>query len=240
MLNIQPAEKREREYDGTLSVHSIFKTIQGEGPFCGTPCVFIRLAGCNLQCPACDTEYTSGRHRMEVLAIVREVRRKWYEDSDFKRHGLVVITGGEPFRQHIGDLIETLIQHDFYVQVESNGTFNPPDRYWNLRTEQRRGAYLVVSPKTPTLNPLALANLCALKYVVEHDHISADGLPTRVLGLSKPPARPPFGFSRPIYIQPQDSKDEAENKRNTAAAVAMSLEYGYILQLQVHKYIGVE
>jgi organic radical activating enzyme len=240
MLNIQPAEKRERDYDGSLSVHSIFKTIQGEGPFCGTPCVFVRLAGCNLQCPACDTEYTSGRHRMDVLDIVRAVRAKWYDGADFKLHGLVVITGGEPFRQHIGDLIQLLINHGFYVQIESNGTFNPPVAAWNLNPDQRLGAYLVVSPKTPTINPLTLTAVCALKYVVEHDHIAADGLPTRVLGLSKPPARPPFKYSGPIYIQPQDSKDEAENKRNTAAAVAMSLEHGYILQLQVHKYIGVE
>ena len=54
-FNGQPIEKVQRTFDGTLEVHSIFKTIQGEGPFCGTPAVFIRLAGCNLQCPWCDT-----------------------------------------------------------------------------------------------------------------------------------------------------------------------------------------
>lgn len=240
MLNIQPAEKREREYNGTLSVHSIFKTIQGEGPFCGTPCVFIRLAGCNLQCPACDTEYTSGRETLYINEIIGRVRQAWYGDKGYRPSGLIVITGGEPFRQHIGELIGTLVRLGFYVQVESNGSFNPPSALWNVRTHERRGAYLVVSPKTPKLNPLVDPVVCALKYVVEHDHIAADGLPTRVLGLSKAPARPPFNYRGPIYIQPQDSKDEAENKRNTAAAVAMSLEHGYILQLQVHKYIGVE
>jgi organic radical activating enzyme len=177
---------------------------------------------------------------MAVLDIIREVLQKWFDRENFLTHGLVVITGGEPFRQHIGDLIQQLINHGLYVQIESNGTFNPPVAAWNLNPDQRMGAYLVVSPKTPTINPLALTTLCALKYVVEHDHIAADGLPTRVLGLSKPPARPPFGYKGLIYIQPQDSKDEAENKRNTAAAVAISLKHGYTLQLQVHKYIGVE
>ena len=51
--NTQEPEKIDR--DRHLDVHSIFHTIQGEGPYCGHPAVFIRLAGCNLQCPGCDT-----------------------------------------------------------------------------------------------------------------------------------------------------------------------------------------
>ena len=49
-------------HDGyTLNVHSRAETIQGEGPYAGCPAAFIRLAGCNLQCPRCDTEYTPGK-----------------------------------------------------------------------------------------------------------------------------------------------------------------------------------
>ena len=73
ILNTQPIEKRHHKVD--LEVHSIFYTIQGEGPFCGTPAVFIRLAGCNLQCPSCDTNYTSKRRTMTAEEIVNEVRR---------------------------------------------------------------------------------------------------------------------------------------------------------------------
>ena len=76
MINKQPIEKREPSYEGTLQVHSIFKTIQGEGPFCGTPCVFVRLAGCNLQCPACDTD-------------------QWYFPARADRHTVI----------HVGDRI---------------------------------------------------------------------------------------------------------------------------------------
>src|SRR3954467_9071958 len=50
-----------RSDGNSLSIHSIFYTLQGEGPYSGCPAVFMRLAGCNLQCPGCDTDYTSGQ-----------------------------------------------------------------------------------------------------------------------------------------------------------------------------------
>ena len=40
-----------------LSIKSIFKTLQAEGPYCGVPAIFIRLGGCNLACSFCDTEF---------------------------------------------------------------------------------------------------------------------------------------------------------------------------------------
>lgn len=52
-LNTQPPEKRVDRIDGKVEVHSAFATIQGEGPFAGRPAIFLRLAGCNLQCPGC-------------------------------------------------------------------------------------------------------------------------------------------------------------------------------------------
>ena len=57
-INSQAIEKSAHYTTRSYDVHSIFPTIQGEGPFVGQPAIFIRLAGCNLQCPACDTDYT--------------------------------------------------------------------------------------------------------------------------------------------------------------------------------------
>ena len=94
MINIQPIEKIEHygvPDDGGLDVHSIFPTIQGEGPFVGQPAIFIRLAGCNLQCPLCDTEYTEGRIRLSVPVIFDAVQEHIRLFAP-----LIVITGGEP------------------------------------------------------------------------------------------------------------------------------------------------
>ncbi|HEX2917981.1 MAG TPA: 7-carboxy-7-deazaguanine synthase, partial [Edaphobacter sp.] len=38
----------------------LYKSVQGESSFAGLPCIFVRLAGCNLRCAWCDSEYTFG------------------------------------------------------------------------------------------------------------------------------------------------------------------------------------
>lgn len=236
VVNTQPIEKRDFHPLGFVQVHSIFETIQGEGPFCGTPCVFVRLAGCNLQCPACDTEYTSKRDLMAPVDVVMAVKQK-------RERGLVVITGGEPFRQALAPLISMFILNGYYVQVESNGTLDCQVDFWNKNPFERMGAYLVVSPKTPKLHSAVYENACAFKYVIEADNVEElDGLPITALRNPVPRhvARPPDGFTGPIYVQPLDDKLEDRNANNLAAAVHYSLVHGYILQLQVHKIIGVE
>lgn len=237
-MNNQPIEKRVLHDDGFLQVHSIFKTIQGEGPFCGTPCIFVRLAGCNLQCPACDTDYTSTRREMGPYEILAEVNELWRDKTH--RPGLVVITGGEPFRQHLAYLFSVLMRHGYYIQVESNGTLPPPIWDYRLDTHQRRGVYIVCSPKTGKLNPDIVEYACALKYVVRAGQVDRDGLPFNALDMRHRPMRPPEGWDRQIYIQPLDSQDPIENAAHTSEAVASCLEHGYTLQLQIHKLIGVE
>lgn len=238
-MNVQPIEKRELRSDGSLSVHSIFHTIQGEGPFCGVPSVFVRLAGCNLQCPACDTDYTTGRQRMMPDAIVDTVR----ERIGISMTRLVVITGGEPFRQNIRALIYELLDAGFYVQIESNGTLEPPELPYNIHPEQQRGVYVICSPKTGKIHPRVYDIACGLKYVVRHkDVLPEDGLPLSALDhTSSPyPARPPEGWNRPIYVQPLDSKNVLDNDFHTAEALASCLKFGYTLQIQIHKIVGVE
>lgn len=235
-MNLQPIEKRTRSADGLLSLHSIFHTIQGEGPFCGTPAVFIRLAGCNLQCPMCDTEYTQGRRQFHPRNILKEVRK--YADS-----GLVVISGGEPFRQDLTSLLYVLTGAGFYVQIETNGTLAPMKHSYRTMTDIRKGVYVVCSPKAGKVHPDISAVACCFKYVISHDSVNEDdGLPMLALEHPANPyvARPPKDWARPIYVQPMDAKDKMTNHLNLQAAVNSCMKFGYILQLQIHKIIGVE
>lgn len=230
-MNIQPIEKSVPAWkDGAVIVHSIFPTIQGEGPFVGMPATFVRLAGCNLQCPLCDTDYTSTRIHMtppEILAQLHKHPAK-----------LVVITGGEPFRQELGILIRTLLNSDYKVQIETNGTL-----YQELPFSMF-DVTIVCSPKTGRVNEKLLPHISAFKYVLHADKVDPDdGLPLTALDHTAHPklARPPAGFpSQSIYVQPVDVCNEAENKRHLSATVATVMKHGYRFGLQVHKIIGVE
>ena len=53
-----------------LQLAEIFYSIQGEGTWSGTPAVFVRLAGCNLACDFCDTDYS-----LKFLAGIDDVVR---------------------------------------------------------------------------------------------------------------------------------------------------------------------
>ena len=94
-MNTQAAEAKTK--DDLLDVHSLFFTIQGEGPFSGYRAIFVRLAGCNLQCINCDTDYTTNRFKVHSAIVVNEIRRMVAEDIKCSNSDmLVVITGGEP------------------------------------------------------------------------------------------------------------------------------------------------
>lgn len=236
-MNTQPIEKASNRSDGMLEVHSIFHTIQGEGPFSGTPAVFIRLAGCNLDCPQCDTDYTSERDLLTPQQIAEIV-------VGFGVTNLIVITGGEPFRQKIGNLVNRLLLLNFIVQIETNGTLPPSsDVVWSQNTWLRKGAYIVCSPKSGKINKLLDEAACCFKYVVNADSIHHDGLPNHVLGHGASPrvARPTEASStKTIYLQPADVKDEMYNQENTKAAIRSCMKNGYVLQLQIHKILGME
>jgi len=237
-INKQPIEKRNNEAR-SLEVHSIFLTIQGEGPFTGYPAVFIRLAGCNLQCPSCDTDYTNGRKGMSVEAIVSEVKSV---HSECNARPIVVITGGEPFRQNIEQLVELLLRQDFTVQVETNGTLAP----LNVQAPVwfNRKFHIVCSPKAGKVHNWIANRADCFKYVLSADSVDPeDGLPILALNHTASPrvARPFFSTkNKPIYLQPMDAKDQAKNDANVCAVLQSCIKHGYIFQLQTHKYIGVE
>lgn len=100
----------------TYQVNEIFTSIQGEGILAGSPATFIRLQGCTVGCPWCDTKYTwkRGGRRMQVDEILAQVDPKV---------AIVVITGGEPTLYNLDDLLDAL-RGKYYVQLETSGQNN--------------------------------------------------------------------------------------------------------------------
>ena len=228
-INNQPVEKVELDPNGVLDVYNIWRTIQGEGPLTGMPAVFIRLAGCVLRCRDCDTDYTSKRKMMEVKDIVKQVKSRLTK-------GLVVLTGGEPFRQNISPLTMALLKSYYLVQVETNGTVHP----WGVPWHNSRFS-VVCSPKTPKIDKGILTQpRVDWKYVVRSGWTDPDdGLPTITLGSTRP-ARPDWSFGPRVWVQPQDEQNEEANKANIDAALKSCFRFGYRLSLQTHKMIGLE
>jgi organic radical activating enzyme len=230
-LNTQPPD-RVIKSNTSLLVHSIFNTIQGEGPFAGERAVFIRLAGCNLQCPLCDTEYTKGAMPYTTGTLVTEVLELVYPVPN-----LIVLTGGEPFRQPIGPYVRALIAAGFEVQIETNGTL-----YRNDLPYMSSKLTIVCSPKTHFVHPDLLPYIKALKYVATADSIDpTDGLPTHALEHPRRGKlfRPPVDFAGTVYIQPVDEQDDTRNAVNLHAVVRSVQRHGYRLCLQLHKIIGL-
>jgi organic radical activating enzyme len=120
-------------------VSETFHSLQGEGYWSGTPSFFIRLAGCNLVCPWCDTDH----QRRETLAIPALFARAEKESPRCKR---LVLTGGEPTLQTIQPLIDYFRERGWYVAVETNGTGGRPCADW-----------VTVSPKAGVDYPEDLA-----------------------------------------------------------------------------------
>lgn len=98
-----------------LFVSEIFFSIQGESTRIGEPCAFVRLAGCDLRCRWCDTDYAfSEGTRMEIEAIVERLQAC--------PTNLVEVTGGEPLLQSgVHGLVSRLVQMGRTVLIETGG-----------------------------------------------------------------------------------------------------------------------
>ena len=235
-INFQEITKADKTAGDSLLVHSIFRTIQGEGPNVGQPSIFVRLGGCNLQCPGCDTEYTKGTTRQSLPQIMVQIIELSVMSAV---KPLIVITGGEPFRQSIVPFINMLFVHDFRVQIETNGTLGI-DRAITLNKEAWRSLEIVVSPKAGKVHESLYPFIIAYKYVASAGNIdSTDGLPTTVLGLPGRPARPHGEYEYEVFLQPADEVDIVLNKRNTDAVIKSCMRHGYSLCLQTHKFVNL-
>jgi organic radical activating enzyme len=159
-----------------LQLAEIFYSVQGEGTWTGTPAAFVRLAGCNLACAFCDTDFA-----LKFLASVDDVVARVAAEAG--SCPMTILTGGEPFAQTATVvLIDALRAAGRRVHVESNGTIDVPlpDDVW-----------LTVSPKE-RLHPAMAARANEVKLIV-------DGrVPDEWLAA--------FPAATPVFLQPEGNK----------------------------------
>ena len=139
-----------------LYVDEIFgPTIQGEGAFCGKPCYFIRLNGCdqNPPCKWCDT-LRSYNQNVKTITYIEDIIKELDTLMDKSNVPInrFVITGGNPCAQDCSQLIIALrecynnMDSVIEINIETQGTVFPA--WLNLVSR------VVVSPKPPS----AMAN----------------------------------------------------------------------------------
>jgi 7-carboxy-7-deazaguanine synthase len=100
-----------------LYLIEIYKSVQGESSFAGRPCIFVRLAGCNLRCAWCDSEYTfKGGYKLTEDAVVAEIEK-------LAPVRVVEFTGGEPMLQEreLVPLMKRLLAGGYQLMIETSG-----------------------------------------------------------------------------------------------------------------------
>ena len=104
-----------------LTVFEIYPSIQGESTHAGRPCVFVRLAACDLRCSWCDTPYAfTGGQKMAVEDVLARV--------DALGVPLVELTGGEPLLQKEAiPLMAGLLDAGHDVLLETGGHISVAD-----------------------------------------------------------------------------------------------------------------
>jgi 7-carboxy-7-deazaguanine synthase len=103
---------------GSLLIHEIYRSLQGESIYTGLPCVFVRLTACHLRCGYCDTPYAFNRG--ETLAVEEVLTRVLA-----LRDPLVEVTGGEPLLQEeVHPLMTRLADAGRTVLLETSGSID--------------------------------------------------------------------------------------------------------------------
>lgn len=97
-----------------------FVSINGEGRLCGQLAIFIRFAGCNLNCSYCDTTWANEKDVLYELMSSEDI----YEYIKSTKVKNITLTGGEPLLQEgIIGLLELLSKDkELHVEIETNGS----------------------------------------------------------------------------------------------------------------------
>lgn len=219
-----------------LHLIELYKSVQGESSFAGAPCIFVRLAGCNLRCAWCDSEYTfTGGTPFTTDSIVAQIEQ-------LQPCKLIEFTGGEPMLQarELLPLMQRLLSDGYTLMMETSGE--------RPLADVPKAVHKIVDVKCPgagaAANSFRMENLAALtkndevKFVISdrgdyefaRDFIREHGLADLCGGILLSPA----------FVQSPSDERSAENmKLDPRLLVEWMLADGVParLSLQIHKFI---
>ena len=101
----------------TYPVVETFHSVQGEGNHTGVSAFFIRLGGCDVACPWCDTKesWNAKPHpKRSILELAEEVKQA--------QPAIAIITGGEPLLHDLTPLTVAIKQQNIPVHLETSGS----------------------------------------------------------------------------------------------------------------------
>ena len=176
---IRPVSLKNKEV--IYKVNEIFYSLQGEGTFVGVSAIFVRLAGCSMCCPWCDTKYAQ---KTNFLISAKEILKKL---SSFNCK-LVILTGGEPCEQNLQPLLKLLHNKKYKVHLETNGS---------ILIDTKLIDWCTISPKY-YVDEKMLKKCNAIKFIVDKSTTYEELKSLQVL-LSKKTLQ---------YLQPKDNKKE--------------------------------
>jgi len=201
-----------------LYLIEIYKSIQGESSFAGVPCIFVRLAGCNLRCAWCDSEYTfTGGTKLSEDEVVAEIEKL----APVK---LVEFTGGEPLLQEreLIPLMERLLRQGYELMIETSGE-RPLERV-------PQAVHKIVDVKCPGSGEGGSFRMANLECLTERYFIREHGLERRAGQVLLSPA-----FSK----TPSGARSTENCVLDPRELVEWMLADGVParLSLQIHKYV---
>ena len=220
-----------------LPVNELFDTIQGEATWAGTHSTFVRLQGCAVGCPWCDTKHTWELDPRAERTFL-EVR---FKDKDAATYALVrvpdligelkhrharhvVITGGEPCAHDLSAVTAAIAAMGARAQIETSGTSA-------IRADA--SAWVTLSPKLDmpgglTVLPDSVQRADEIKMPVGK-RADVDKLLAFLQAHRSNRLR-----QIPVWLQPLSMSRAA-----TAVCVEACAQHGWRLSVQTHKFIGL-
>jgi len=200
----------------------IFESVKGEGVNTGIPMMFIRFAGCNLNCSFCDTPFET-QFELTEKQILTEAR--------LRNPAWVVFTGGEPSLQLTVSLVSAVKKLGIKTALETNGVeWN--DAFWLID-------YVTISPK----NDVKLSLMWYMYQEVTGRKVSE--IRYIVRGATLPVMRP-LECERiclsPMFLGGRGALKGGPDKLSLQTAIGevqAHCHLGWRLSVQVHKLIGV-